>query len=261
MKLLESFSTAHTKMLEAYYNTQSGHIGGGLSILPALVSLFHNNFNAEFDKLVFSKGHNALALYTTLNIYGFISDEEFETFYKNGTRLGGHPPTALTKFTPFTTGSLGHGPSIAAGLALAKKIKTDSGKVFCICGDGEWQEGSCWEALTFASNHKLNNLVFVIDCNNWQGYSKCSDVIGSNFETLVKRIEAFNSNTIICDGHNLEELSNTFTKLSFNTNSPAFIFIKTIKGYGIPLLEDTLDSHYKTLNDAMYAELKNMENK
>ena len=130
----KSFSETKKTLIDLYHASRSGHIGGGISILPALYSLFSGQFNPKRDKIVFSKGHCVAALYVTLNAAGFLSDQMLATFYTDNTKLGAHTPSHLVPFIPFATGSLGHGPSLTNGLGLAKKLLHEPGHIYCFCG-------------------------------------------------------------------------------------------------------------------------------
>lgn len=248
--MIKTYEETLNKLLNAYHDTNSGHIGGGISILPALYSLLSGPFSPDEDYIVFSKGHCVAALYAALNSTGYISDELFATFYQDGSKLGAHTPSHLTRFIPFATGSLGHGPSLANGLALSKKLRCESGRIYCFCGDGEWQEGTCWEALTFAVQHNLNNVTIVIDCNGWQGFGAVNEVSGIGIDGMQSRLSAFGANVIVSEDNSSLSLS----KLLFNqiSNVPTFILLKTTKGLGLLEYEDTLASHYIQLNDDLY---------
>ncbi len=254
--LLNKYENIFKQTLKLYYDTGSGHIGGGLSILTTLSVLICSVMDTKSDKLIFSKGHNALALYSVLNATGYISKEEYLKIYKDNSSLGGHPPVQLTPFIPFSTGSLGHGLPLAAGVALAKKIKGEKGRVFCICGDGEWQEGSCWEALIFSINNKLSNMTILIDCNEWQGYDSCLNTTGIDTQQMLLRVKSFGANCISCDGHNISELLECLNEDIQSSTVPTVIFLNTIKGKGITQFENTLESHYKTLTKEIYTSLE-----
>ena len=148
---------ARLRLLRMHYESGVGHIGGNLSCLDLLLIL-HHRVLLPADQFVLSKGHSAGAYYVTLWTLGKLTEQDLSTFHKDGTRLSGHPPTSGIDDILFATGSLGHGLSLAAGLALAKRLKGEPGRVFCLTSDGEWNEGSCWEALIFAKHHGLDNL-------------------------------------------------------------------------------------------------------
>ena len=175
------------KLLELHYFTNSGHLGGNFSCIDLLMTLYHLVMNPD-DQFILSKGHSAAALYVTLWSKGLISDSDLITFTKDNSLLPGHPSGSGIPGLMFSTGSLGHGPSLASGLALSARFKKLNHQVFCVCSDGEWQEGSCWEALTFAVHHKLDNLIILIDQNGLQGFGRTEDVISCN--NLSLRLEA-----------------------------------------------------------------------
>ena len=135
-----------------HYESQAGHIGGNLSSLDLMLVLHHEILDPD-DRFVLSKGHAAGAYYVTLWTLRRLKEEDLRHFHRDGTRLSGHPPASGIDDILFATGSLGHGLSLGAGLALAKRLKAEPGRVFCLTSDGEWNEGSCWEALIFARQH------------------------------------------------------------------------------------------------------------
>ena len=183
-----------------------GHIGGNLSALDAMLYLHHYVMSSE-DQFVLSKGHAAGALYVTLWSRGILQESDLRSFHSDGTLLSGHPPPGRLEGVPVATGSLGHGLPMACGMALARKLKSRPGRIFCLCSDGEWQEGSNWEALIFARHHNLSNLVVLVDVNGLQGFGDTQAVASMN--DLAKHMEAFGLRTRELDGHleaSLEQL-------------------------------------------------------
>lgn len=225
-----------------HYESGVGHLGGNLSCIDLIAVLF-NKFYKEHDRFILSKGHSAGALYIGLWSIGKISEEDLKTFHKSPTKLGGHPPVNAFPDIPFATGSLGHGLSLAAGIALAKNLKKEEGHVYCLTSDGEWQEGSTWEAFIFALHHKLRNLTIIIDKNNLQGFGSTKDV--ASMDDIEKKLSGFIQPTII-DGHNPEEIFNTLS------TKPQLIIMNTIKGNSIEKFKDTMQSHYDPLNQKDY---------
>ena len=148
---------AQRRLLKMHYESGVGHIGGNLSSLDSMLVVFHD-YLREKDQFFLSKGHSAGALYTTLWSLGRLKDHDLESFHRDDTLLAGHPPAAGIPEITFATGSLGHGVSLSAGTALAFQLKRSDARVVCLTSDGEWQEGSTWEGLIFASHHRLNNL-------------------------------------------------------------------------------------------------------
>src|ERR1700691_3151728 len=165
---------AKLRLLQMHYESGVGHIGGNLSCFDILMTLYHSVLEPH-DKFVLSKGHSAGALYVTLWSLGLLTDDDLKTFHKDGTRLSGHPPVHGISEIAFATGSLGHGLGLSAGVVLAKKLKGETGRVFCLTSDGEWNEGSNWEALIFSSHHRLN-VTLIVDLNGLQGFGRTRDV-------------------------------------------------------------------------------------
>jgi transketolase len=149
----------------------------------------------------------------------------------------------------FATGSLGHGLSLAAGLALAKKIKGEPGRVFCLTSDGEWNEGSCWEALIFARHHRLNNLTLVVDLNGLQGFGATKDV--ADLDPLADKFSGFGWPTVQIDGHNPEAIR---TALTDRQAGPDAVVARTRKGCGVSFMEDRMEWHYLPLSLEQYTQ-------
>jgi transketolase len=228
------------RFLKMYSEANAGHIGSSLSCAEIVTFIKFSCMNPN-DYLILSKGHAAAALYSVLAESGQISEEQIATFYKNNTYLSAHPPANKINGIPFATGSLGHGLSISAGLGLASHLKKLNKKVFCICSDGELNEGSTWEAALFISQQKLNNVVWFVDRNKLQGFGSTEDVMA--LEPLDKKIESFGFKVFICDGHDFLELLSLKEKI-VNANTPVAIICNTTKGNGWEAQAGKLDSHY-----------------
>ena len=207
----------------------------------------HHDVMVADDRFILSKGHSAGAYYITLWSLGLISDSELSTFHQDDTRLSGHPPATGIPQILFSTGSLGHGLSLAAGLALAARLKGERHRVFCLTSDGEWQEGSTLEALIFASHQKLSNLTIMVDHNGLQGFGSTDEV--ASMDPLDARLAGFDVDIRHCDGHNPEALRATLTPTG---NRPAVVIMRTHKGYGVPDFEDRMESHYLPPTEAQY---------
>ena len=145
-----------------HFESGVGHIGGNLSCLDILLSIYHEVLT-DADQFVLSKGHAAGALYIALWSVGRLSDDDLKQFHRDGTLLSGHPPAQGIPDIPFATGSLGHGIGLAAGLALGHRLNGAHGRVLCLTSDGEWNEGSTWESLIFARHQNLDNLAVIVD--------------------------------------------------------------------------------------------------
>lgn len=238
---------ARLRLLQMHYESGVGHIGGNLSCLEILIALYHNVLK-PLDRFVLSKGHSAGALYVTLWSLGLLSDDDLKTFHKDGTRLSGHPPVHGIPEISFATGSLGHGLGLSSGLGLAKKLKHEKGRVFCLTSDGEWNEGSNWEALIFTRHHRLN-VTLVVDLNGLQGFGKTSDI--ADLEPLAEKFRAFRVPTIEVDGHDVGAVA---MALRQDGDGPTVVVAKTKKGHGVSFMEDSFDWHYLPLSRESYQE-------
>lgn len=236
------------RLLRMHFEAGVGHIGGNLSALDILMCLYHDVLQPQ-DAFVLSKGHAAGALYATLWSMGALGDPDLETFHRDATRLSGHPPAAGIPQILFATGSLGHGPSLASGLALAKRLQHASGRVFCLTSDGEWNEGACWEALIFAKHQGLANLTFVVDLNGLQGFGTTKEV--ADLDSLADKFRAFGWLVAEVDGHDVAALRSAL-HTCMDERNPSVIVAKTTKGKGVSFIEDRMDSHYLPLDQSQY---------
>jgi transketolase len=241
---------AKKRLLKMHYESGVGHIGGNLSVLECLLVLF-----AEFkenNEIILSKGHGAGALYIALWHCNFLAEGDLKKFHADDTTLPGHPPTNGKNPVPFGTGSLGHGLSLAAGTALAFKLKkinneAQVSRCFCVTSDGEWQEGSTWEALIFAQHHKLSNLTIFIDHNNLQGFGSTDEV--ASMSPLWDKFSGFNVTISIIDGHSHQEIRAAVHKETKNVH---IVCMKTVKGNGITFMENKMEWHYLPLDQKKY---------
>jgi transketolase len=233
----------------------SGHPGGSLSSVELLVSLYfkHMRFNPkntkdpDRDYFILSKGHVCPVLYATLAQLGCFSSNELNTLRKIGSRLQGHP--AKDKELPgieVSTGSLGYGLSIGAGIAVGMKRTNKNNRVYVLMGDGEQQEGSVWEAAMSAAHYKLNNLCAIIDNNGLQIDGPTKNIM--SVEPLTHKYKTFGWNTIEIDGHNLEEIDSAYSRFKKEKEKPTVIIAKTIKGKGVSFMENVTEWHGKILS-------------
>lgn len=243
----EQVVLARKRLLQMHYESGVGHIGGNLSCLDAMLLVFHEWLRPA-DSFVLSKGHSAGALYTALWSIGRLDEAELRRFHKDDTLLAGHPPASGIPEIAFATGSLGHGLSLAAGTALAHKLRKLPHRVLCLTSDGEWQEGSTWEALIFACHHALSNLAVLVDHNGLQGFGATAEV--ASMSPLWKKLQGFDAECAVVDGHDLDAIR---AELGRERNKPAFIFLRTVKGKGVSFLENRMDSHYLPLTEQQYA--------
>jgi transketolase len=237
---------AKLRLLQMHFESRVGHIGGNLSSIDLLMTLYHAVMAPE-DRFVLSKGHAAGALYTVLWSLGRLSDADLRQFHGEATRLPGHPPVRGIPEIEFATGSLGHGLGLAAGLALAKRWKGEPGRVFCLTSDGEWNEGSSWEALIFIAQQRLANLVLLVDLNGMQGLGPTQEI--ANLGSLRAKFESFGIATQEVDGHNCAALASA---LAPGAPGPSAIVAKTHKGNGISFMQDRFEWHYLPLTEPLY---------
>lgn len=241
-----ALKNARKRLLRMHYESGVGHIGGNLSALDAMMVIWHE-YLGEHDSFILSKGHSAGALYITLWSKGILTDEDLTTFHKDNTRLPGHPPANAVPAISFATGSLGHGLSLAAGTALAKHLKKNDGHVFCMTSDGEWQEGSTWEALILLSHHKLANLTVLVDHNGLQGFGSTADV--ASMAPLAKKLEGFDIDIYRVPGHDLDMIRQA---ISAPATRSKIIILETTKGYGVSFMEHSMQWHYLPIDERQY---------
>lgn len=216
-----------------------GHIGGTLSIVDLLAVLYYdiakvdpkNPKDPDRDRIVMSKGHAGPALYSVLAEKGYFPMEEIKTLNQSGTNLPSHCDMNKTVGIDMTAGSLGQGLSCAVGMALAGKIDKKDYKVFCILGDGESQEGQVWEALMYAGNMRLGNLIIFIDNNGMQIDGMTADI--NAIEPLEEKGNAFNLHTQRINGHDIEAIENAINTALSIKDKTSLIILDTIKGYGV----------------------------
>lgn len=234
------------RLLRMHHESGVGHIGGNLSCLDLMLALHHGLMGPE-DQFVLSKGHAAGAYYVTLWSLGKISDDELTSFHKDDTRLSGHPPTSGLPDVLFATGSLGHGTSLAAGLALAKRLKREPGRVYCLTSDGEWNEGSSWEALLFACHRRLANLTIIVDRNGLQGFGTTAEV--ADLGDLAAKFQTFDAEVCEADGHDPAAVLDI---LSRPAGRPTILVASTTKGRGVSFMEGRMEWHYLPLSPEQY---------
>lgn len=226
-----------------------GHYGGSLSIVEILAVLYgkymkvdpKNPKAADRDFLVLSKGHGGPALYATLALKGFFPLDMLKTLNQNGTRLPSHADCNLTPGIDMTTGSLGQGISAAAGIAYYHATQGLDNRVYCILGDGELDEGQCWEALQFIAHHKLHHLTVFIDENKKQLDGWTRDI--SSHLDLVEKMRAFGFYSQRVDGHDLDAIDALLEEAQ-GQDKPSVIVLNTVKAKGVPLLEEKMDNHH-----------------
>jgi transketolase len=228
-----------------------GHVGSAFSLVEMLRVLYDDVLRfdaqeprwAERDRCVLSKGHGCLALYALLADKGFFPEEELWKFCKSDGILGGHPEFGKVPGVEASTGSLGHGLSFGVGFALNARITGAKHRVFVIGSDGESNEGSVWEAALSAAKHRLGNLTVLSDYNKQQSYSTTYEVL--DLEPFADKWRAFGFAVEEVDGHDVAQLRAALRRVPFQADKPSALICHTIKGKGIPFVENNLNWHHK----------------
>jgi len=246
-------------MMAMEAGSSSAHIGGALSIVDIMATLFfgimnidkNDPLNEDRDRFILSKGHACLAYYASLSELNYISDDELKTFEKNDTNLPGHPVMNKKLGIEFSTGSLGMGLSLGIGVALSATKKKKNFNVYIILGDGECNEGSVWEAAMAAPNFKLSNLHVIIDRNNFQQTGTNSEIM--DLRKLEDKWKSFGWYTQEVDGHDINKLYKNFSELK-KIDQPKAIIANTIKGKGFLKFENDNKWHHSVLTKSLYEE-------
>ena len=250
-------------ILQMAKNGNSVHIACSFSLVE-IVSLLYSKYinlidNSELSEkrnlVCLSKGHGVMAIYACLYELGLISQEHIDNYFKDGSLLKGLSDAHIPGIE-VSGGSLGHGITVATGMAFALNKKNQNRKVYCIVGDGEINEGSVWESILFAAHWKLNNFILIIDGNEFQAMGLTNNVL--NLESLADKFNSFNFETFECDGHSLTELDEIFQKISNSQiMKPKAIIARTIKGKGVSFMERDNTWHYTRLNNETFAKALN----
>ena len=235
------------------------HIGSALSIADILAVLYaeilhldpKNPKLEQRDRFVLSKGHAGAALYATLAETGFFPISKLATHYQDGSDLCGHVSHKGIPGVEVSTGSLGHGLSLATGMALAAKIDQKKHRIFTLLSDGECDEGSTWEAILFANHHNLDNLIAIIDYNKIQSLDMVADTLA--LEPFADKWRSFGWQVREVDGHNHQQLQSELSSVPLETGSPSVIICHTVKGKGVSFMENTVLWHYRIPKGDEYA--------
>ena len=249
--LKEGARLIRRKDLSNVVNAGMGHIGGELSIIDVLATLYLHEANItadnlddpDRDRVILSKGHAANALYTTFAAAGLIPVEQLDTFVQPGSMLNGHPARTKVRGVEANTGPLGHGLPIAVGDALAARIDGSPRRVFVLTGDGELQEGSNWEALMFAAQQKLDNLCAVVDRNHLQQGATTEDT--NDLTPLDDKARAFGWEVAHVDAHDYGALLDAFARVPAASGRPTFIIAHSHKGHPISFMSDSVPWHHR----------------
>jgi len=243
------------EILEMIVAARGTHIGSAFSIVDLLLYLYKEVLHVnprrpedpKRDKFVLSKGHGCAALYVILAHYGFFPKDILKSYCSPGSIFGGHPDSVRIPGIETSTGSLGHGFSVAVGFALANKMDKKISMVYCLAGDGECNEGAIWEGAQVAAHHKLDNLVLIIDNNKLMISGPTKDIIDPL--SFGEKFRAFGWNAIEIDGHNFCGMAVAFKKTSTLNGKPTVIIANTIKGKGVSYMENKREWHSMLPNE------------
>lgn len=246
-------------VLTIIHRAQAGHTGGSLSCVDILNVLYNRVMNVSpqnfsdpnHDRYVQSKGHSVEALYTVLADKGFFPLESLETLNEYQSHFIGHPTRKVPGIEQ-NTGALGHGLSVAVGMALAGKLDGRDYRVYTLLGDGELTEGSSWEAGMTAAHYKLDNLVAIVDRNGLQITGPTERVVA--LESLEAKFRAFGFAVRACDGNDIPDLIHTLEQVPFEPGKPNLIIAHTIKGKGVSFIENQINWHHKVPTDEQLAQ-------
>lgn len=245
----------------------SSHIASMFSICDMLAVLYSGVLNIDpakpkapgRDRFILSKGHAGAAVYATLAECGFFPVEKLKTHYQDGSDLSGHVSHKGIPGVEISTGSLGHGLSIAAGMAMGAKLDSTPFRVFVMLGDGECDEGSNWEAMMFAAHHKLDNLVAIVDYNKIQSLDWVENTLA--LEPFADKWRSFGWSVIEVDGHDHSQLQESFSQIPKIESKPTCIIAHTVKGKGVSFMENSVLWHYRTARGEEFdAAMKELEN-
>ena len=235
--------------LNMVYRGKSGHIGSMLSTADVYSVLYTRVLNVSpeqpekesRDRFILSKGHGGAALLATLAERGFFPMEWLNGYYQDNGKLSGH----ISHHIPgveFSTGSLGHGLPVACGMAMAAKQAKKTHRVFCMVSDGDLNEGSSWEAIMLAGQHRWDTLIMLVDYNRLQALGASEDII--DLEPLAPKLEMFGWKVAAVDGHDCEAIEDVLLKLPLESGRPSAVIFKTVKGKGVSFMENDYKWHY-----------------
>ncbi len=258
LKLMKTANEIRKGIVSSVHSAKAGHPGGSLSAADIFTYLYFEELNidpkepkkADRDRFVLSKGHTAPGLYSALAERGYFPKEDLLTLRHVGSYLQGHPDMKHIPGVDMSSGSLGQGISAAVGMAIAGKMDDADYRVYTLLGDGEIQEGQVWEASMLAASHKLDNLVVIVDNNNLQIDGTIEEV--NSPYPIDKKFEAFNFHVIKIDGNDFDQIDAAFKEAKTVKGQPTAIIAKTVKGKGVPFMENQVGWHGKAPNDEEY---------
>ena len=244
---LSKFSKlARYEIIKQTFLKKSGHLGGALSCADILVNIFNRYvLDKKNNKFILSKGHCALAMYAVLYISKKIKKKQFESFSEKGSYFGEHSsPKIKNDYIHFSTGSLGHGLSFAAGISYSNKLIKKSGYTIVLMSDGEMNSGTVWEAALISSKLKLDNLIVIVDYNKFQATGKSDEIL--NIKPLAAKWKSFGWKVVECDGNNHSSINYSLKKISKSFHKPKIVIAHTIKGKGVSFMEADNNWHYRS---------------
>jgi transketolase len=242
-------------ILDTAWHAGVGHIGSALSVADIVAALHMGVMRCDRpddpdrDRFILSKGHAALALYAALHLRGWIDSPELLTYCGNATRLGVHPEIGAPGID-ISTGSLGHGLSIGAGMALAARLHGGRRRTFVLLSDAECNEGAVWEAIMFGAHHRLSNLIAIVDVNGQQALGYTRDVL--DLGQLLNKWSEFGWDAHEADGHDVAALQHAITGFAEEADRPHVILARTVSGKGVSFMERRIDWHYLPLTQEQY---------
>mgnify|MGYP001281852430 CR=1 FL=1 len=265
---LEKSNLIRRKIIRTSHKSKIPHLGSCLSCVDLLVYIYWFVLKIQIEKpddpnrdiFILSKGHGAPALFQVLAERGFFEEKLLETFGKQGSFFHEHPPKpGYINGVEAATGSLGHGLPMAAGMALAKKIKGLKSRCFVLLSDGECNEGSIWESAMLGSSLKLDNLYVFIDYNKWQATGRSQEIMA--LEPLAEKWKSFGWEVDEIDGHDFNSIDKAYKKSKSKLHKPKIIICHTTKGKGVSFMEDDNNWHYRIPNEKeLNAALSELEN-
>ena len=254
-QLQELARSARRLIVDSLICAGCGHPGGAFSSVDVMIALYFAVMKIDpkrplwqmRDRFILSKGHSSVALYSILCLRGFLKREALRTFRQDNSLLCGHPDMHKVPGVEMSTGSLGHGLSVGAGLAVASKIDKKKNRIFVLMGDGETQEGSVWEAAMFAHHYKLDNLTAIVDRNMIQIDGFTEKIV--SLEPYRSKWKAFGWEVKEIDGHNMSQIVSILNKAPFRRDRPSLVIANTVKGKGVSFMENNPEWHGKALKD------------
>jgi transketolase len=239
------------KLVEISQRTKTPHLGSALSCVDILVAAYWGVLNIDparpedpaRDRFILSKGHAAPALFTALALRSFFSERELDTYAANGSRLAEHPSPGCAPGVEAATGSLGHGLPLGLGMAMAARIQGYGYRTYALLSDGECNEGSVWEAAMFAPSMGLDHVAVVVDYNKWQATGRSDEVLA--LDPLRGKWEAFGWSACEVDGHDVGALVEVLANVPDGSGKPVAVIAHTVKGKGVPFMEDDNNWHYR----------------